>query len=160
MQDHNTPLNTTDIDLVKIDRDNARLIFKINNKKAVEEFLANQGLQKFLRSDYDSDPSKRGCRLNITIVDGNLIMGRQLKPTTERLGARLDLARSFAAFIMPRNDGNLGTLADVIIGLTGQEMHRTYETMNRNLVDWENAQPFNLLSTTNNASVSSRPSNR
>jgi len=140
------PLNSSDINLIKVDRDNARLIFQITNKKNVEEFLSNKALQEFLTAPFDTDLNIRGGRLTIEVdAEGKLIIGRQVTRDTFKPIACYDLALSFISFIMPQNDDNSIQLNDVVGGLIQKRPDEISDTAAKIMDVWTRAQPFSIL---------------
>lgn len=159
-------LTAKDIEFDKLERDkNAFVIFEVNNPEAVQKFMDNKELQDFLTSDIESDGAKRGCRLTIKFnkssdqnVKSTLMIGRQLKPTTDIPVASAELARTISTFIYPPSQYNYNGLYDMTAGLSAYWRDRfgkqpytpeeAYEEGVNNIKkdNWSRAQKFLLPS--------------
>lgn len=112
-----------DIEFSRLSVEDARLIFSVKNLAAVQEFLANENLMKFLRDPFTLDENT-GRRLEIflrqTEQGHELVVARQLKPTTIREAAYYDVLKATNSYIAPYDASNSASVADWSDMLRGQ----------------------------------------
>lgn len=93
-----------DIEFIRFNRKTSEYHFQIQNQEAVNKFLGQAELIKFLTDPVTpGEPTTSGCRIafDMTSKHGELIISRQVNPQTMMFAAFRDLLMTLNTYVIP-----------------------------------------------------------